>query len=187
MLLLRMARARPRVRPDRVIAMPNFKKSKFRSFSHPSAGAQGLHSALPKTIAYTLCAAAVVAPGLWWLTPSSDEAPRLDLDGPPTKQLVFDTGPSKNAVTRILSQNSYSFMVKTVSGVNRYDGTQLASNSVCEDRFTHGKLPSPWNPKNQWMAWGVFDGHAGWQTAALLQKQLLPFVRYSLGTIEATR
>ncbi|KAJ5042921.1 uncharacterized protein L3040_004312 [Drepanopeziza brunnea f. sp. 'multigermtubi'] len=166
--------------------MPNFKTSKFRSFSNLSAGAQGLHSALPKTIAYIVCAAAVAVPGLWWLTPSSDEAPRLDLEGPPTKQLVFDTGPSKNAVTRILSQNSYSFMVKTVSGVNRYDGTQLASNSVCEDRFTHGKLPSPWNDNNQWMAWGVFDGHAGWQTAALLQKQLLPFVRYSLGNIEPT-
>jgi pyruvate dehydrogenase phosphatase len=33
------------------------------------------------------------------------------------------------------------------------------------------------------MAWAVFDGHAGWQTADLLEKQLLPCVRDGLGQV----
>lgn len=41
-------------------------------------------------------------------------------------------------------------------------------------------FPSPWNDGNQWMSWALFDGHAGWQTADLLKKQLLPFLRHSL-------
>jgi pyruvate dehydrogenase phosphatase len=35
------------------------------------------------------------------------------------------------------------------------------------------------------MAWAVFDGHAGWQTADLLEKQLLPFVRHGLNQVRA--
>lgn len=35
------------------------------------------------------------------------------------------------------------------------------------------------------MAWAVFDGHSGWQTADLLKRQLLPFVRRSLGQIKS--
>lgn len=31
-----------------------------------------------------------------------------------------------------------------------------------------------------------FDGHAGWQMAALLEKQLLPFIRHSLSNIQST-
>jgi pyruvate dehydrogenase phosphatase len=30
------------------------------------------------------------------------------------------------------------------------------------------------------LEWAVFDGHSGWQTADLLTKQLLPFVRRKL-------
>jgi pyruvate dehydrogenase phosphatase len=33
------------------------------------------------------------------------------------------------------------------------------------------------------MAWAVFDGHAGWQTAELLQHQLVPFVRQRLSQV----
>ena len=93
---------------------------------------------------------------------------------------MAEPGPSKEDVGRIISEGAYSFVVKNVPGVNRYDGAQLASNSPCEDRYTHGKFPSPWNDDKQWMTWAVFDGHAGWQTADLLSKQLLPFVRYHL-------
>ncbi|KAG9602611.1 protein serine/threonine phosphatase 2C, partial [Aureobasidium melanogenum] len=84
---------------------------------------------------------------------------------------------SEDGITRILSQEAYSFPVKGVSGVDRYDGTQLASNSPCEDRFVHGKFASPRNDGKPWMAWAVFDGHAGWQTADLLEKQLVPLVQ----------
>lgn len=96
---------------------------------------------------------------------------------------------SKEQVTRLISQDAYSFLVKDVAGVNRYDGAQVASNSPCEDRYAHGKVPSPLSLGNyddggggnqQWMAWAVFDGHLGWQTADLLERQLLPFVRRRL-------
>ncbi len=112
-----------------------------------------------------------------------DHVPRLE--SPPAEHLVVESGPSQDEVTRIISKEAYSFLVKKVVGVNRYDGTQLASNSPCENRFTHGKFPSPWNDGNQWMAWAVFDGHAGWQTADLLKKQLLSFVRYSLSLVKS--
>jgi pyruvate dehydrogenase phosphatase len=35
------------------------------------------------------------------------------------------------------------------------------------------------------MAWAVFDGHSGWQTAELLKWQLLPFVRHSLSQVKS--
>jgi len=34
-------------------------------------------------------------------------------------------------------------MVRNVASVSRYNSAQLASNSPCEDQFTHSKLPSP--------------------------------------------
>lgn len=121
-------------------------------------------------------------PGLWWLMTTRDDVPLLESS--PSEHLVVEPGASKDQVTRIISQAAFSFLVRNVAGVNRYDGAQLASNSPCEDRFTHGKLPSPWSDGNQWMAWAVFDGHSGWQTAELLKKQLLPFVRHSLSQVK---
>lgn len=88
-------------------------------------------------------------------------------------------------MTRIISQGAYFLPVKNVANVDRYDGVQVASNSPCEDRFIHGKFPSPWNDGSQWMAWAVFDGHAGWQTADLLEKQLLPAVRHGLSDVKS--
>ena len=125
----------------------------------------------------------VSAPGLWWLTTASDDVPHLET--PPVEHLVSDPGPSREDVTRMISKEAYSFKVKSVAGVTRYDGTQLASNSPCEDRFIHGKLSSPWNDKDKWMSWAVFDGHAGWQTAHLLTKQILPFVQHNLGQVKS--
>lgn len=89
-------------------------------------------------------------PGLWWITNTPDDynvphlaSPRLpvDQDGrDPCKTTDQD-----QEVARILSQDTYSFLVLNVAGAVRYDGTQWASNSPCEDRFLHGKFPSPWN------------------------------------------
>lgn len=69
--------------------------------------------------------------------------------------------------------------------MRRYDGTQVPSNSPCEDRFLYGKFASPWDSSGSgihcpWMTWGVLDGHAGWQTAELLQDQLVSLVERSL-------
>lgn len=120
--------------------------------------------------------AAFAGGGIWWLTAATrDTVPVIEI------QEVIKSNLSKDKITRILSKEAYSFPVKGVSAVNRYDGAQLASNSPCEDRFVHGKIPSPRNNDSRsWMAWAVFDGHAGWQTADLLEKQLVPLVQQRL-------
>ncbi|KAF1733139.1 Protein phosphatase 2C [Beauveria bassiana] len=118
-----------------------------------------------KGLRYTAIAGVVATPCLWWLITTREDAPSLE--SPPTQHLSSEPGPSRDQVTRMISQGAYSFRVKSVPGVNRYDGTQLGSNPLCEDRFIHGKFPSPWNDSNQWMAWAVFDGHAGQVKSAL--------------------
>ncbi|KAJ6028824.1 hypothetical protein N7540_004400 [Penicillium herquei] len=123
----------------------------------------------------------ISAPGFWWATSRREDVsdvPRLD-----THQLIPEQGLSKIQVTEIISQNAYSHAVKDVSGVTRYDGTQVSSNSPCEDHFFHGQFSSPWDNDKQWMAWAVFDGHAGWQTSKLLKHQLLPHVRDTLSQV----
>lgn len=134
----------------------------------------------------------ITGPGLWWATSSGNDVPEVPgvsdvprLDTAPTDRLTFGPGLSPDQVTQIISQNAYSHPVTGITGVHRYDGTQWASNSPCEDRFFHGQFPSPWNDGKQWMAWAVFDGHAGWQTAELLKHQLLPYVRRSLDQVRS--
>jgi pyruvate dehydrogenase phosphatase len=85
----------------------------------------------------------------------------------------------------MLCEGAHSYQSKDFLGINSYDINQLASNNPCEDRYVHGKLPSPWNDGKQWMVWGVFDGHAGWQTAELLTTHLLPYVDQSLREVKA--
>ncbi|KAH8645802.1 phosphatase 2C-like domain-containing protein, partial [Xylariales sp. PMI_506] len=62
----------------------------------------------------------------------------------------------------------------------------LASNNPIEDRFTHGSFRSPLGDVNDWLAWGVFDGHAGWATAAYVSEQLIPHVRQALSDYGTT-
>ncbi len=152
-----------------------------RNFSSTKGSSSA--SSINKARRYIAIAGVISAPGLWWLTTSRDDVPRLE--SLPAEHLAVEPGPSKDQVTRIISQEAYSFRVRNVPGVNRYDGAQLASNNPCEDRYTHGKFPSPWNDGKQWMAWAVFDGHAGSQTADLLQKQLLTYVRHSLSQVKS--
>lgn len=163
-------------------------QAQTRGFSSAKGSSSGPTSSKTTRYIAITSVAAISTPCLWWLlVPStpSDQVPRLDLETPPMPpHLVVEPGPTKDEVTRMLSQDAYSVQVRSVTGVSRYDGAQLGSNSPCEDRFTHGKFPSPWrNDGEQWMAWGIFDGHAGWQTAELLTKQLLPFVRHSLSQV----
>ncbi|CAG8002779.1 unnamed protein product [Penicillium salamii] len=122
----------------------------------------------------------ISAPGIWWWTTARDDVPNIESSpGEPSDEPSL----SRGEVSRRLSKDAFSYEVNSITGINRYDGTQLASNSPCEDRFVHGKF-SPWNESDKWMSWAVFDGHAGWQTADLLTKQLLPFVRNNLSQIK---
>lgn len=172
MLLLR--RAGTRLCPVATRSTPPARGQHFYSSNSKAS------SSPSKTLIYAATASVIAAPALWWAGPA-DQVPRLGKA--PTEHLEFQPGPSKEDVTRIISQGAYSFSVKDVLGVTRYDGAQLASNSPCEDRFTHGKFTSPSNNGNEWMAWAVFDGHAGWQTANLLEKHLLSFVRHNLSQV----
>ncbi|EAQ83605.1 hypothetical protein CHGG_10009 [Chaetomium globosum CBS 148.51] len=137
-----------------------------------------------KAAGYTALAAAAGGGGIWWLTSSLKQKHQTKgmpcFTDAPTDQLAPALGPSKEGVSHILSNGAYSIPVTHIPGINRYDGSQLASSSPCEDRFVHGELPSPRNDGGHWAAWAIFDGHVGWQTADLLEKQLLPFMRHSL-------
>ncbi|KAL3474878.1 phosphatase 2C-like domain-containing protein [Aspergillus californicus] len=136
------------------------------------------YSNLPKYIAGS---SVLSASALWWLTPTSKDAPYIS---PPAAEYPDNKpGPSKEQVTQIISKQAYSYAVKNVPGIDRYDGAQVASNSPCEDWYTHGKFASPWNDGNDWVAWGVFDGHSGPQTGEVLKAQLVPFVQRNLGKI----
>lgn len=126
----------------------------------------------------------ISAPGVWWWATAQDDVPSLE--GPSVEPPVSEPTLSREEVSRVLSKDAFSHRVNSITGVQRYDGTQLASNSPCEDRFIHGKFSSPWNDSDKWMSWAVFDGHAGWQTAHLLTKQLLPFVQQNLGQVKAS-
>ncbi|PNS21989.1 hypothetical protein CAC42_587 [Sphaceloma murrayae] len=97
-----------------------------------------------------------------------------------TGQVNVEQVLSRDDVTRMLEHESYSHISHVDSSALRYDGTRLSSNNLCEDRFTHGSFPCPWDHSKRWLAWGIFDSHSGWQTAGLLQRQLLSSVRRSL-------
>jgi pyruvate dehydrogenase phosphatase len=68
--------------------------------------------------------------------------------------------------TEKLRDNQVSFVVNRGQGVLRYDIVQLASNNPIEDdhaeKIVEVSVPAgkPEQENNDWMFWGVFDGHA---------------------------
>ncbi|KAJ5359050.1 protein serine/threonine phosphatase 2C [Penicillium cataractarum] len=161
MLLWGMTRTRLRV-----TTTSNLWRRAKNAYSTKGASYGSGSRSYPNPIRSIVIASVISTPALWWL------------------HWKVEPDPSKDQVTRIISQGAYSHLVQNVDGVIRYDGAQLPSNSPCEDHFTHGKFPSPWNQGNTWMTWGVFDGHAGAQTAELLKTELMPFVRHSLSQVK---
>ncbi|KAM4065032.1 protein phosphatase 2C domain-containing protein [Hirsutella rhossiliensis] len=143
-------------------------------------GAQSIPASIGAA-GYAATASAIAVIAAWWSIGTPDLPPLLE--SRPGQHLVVESDPSKAEVTRILSQEAYSFNVRHTAGIERYDGARLASNSPCEDRFTHG-LVSPWHNGSPWVALALFDGHAGWQTADFLEKKLIPSVRHGLSQIK---
>ncbi|KAJ6019079.1 hypothetical protein N7522_001146 [Penicillium canescens] len=176
MFLSGLTRARPGRMTPSILRTPT-----KRFYSKPSSSFTLDSASNMKKIFVTAGVASTA--GLLWLTTTQEEIPRINC--PPGEQIVTEPGPSKEQVTHILYKGACSYQSKNVPGVNRYDVNQLASNSPCEDRYIHGKLSSPWDDGKEWMAWAVFDGHAGWQTADLLTRKLLPFVRRSLHEVKS--
>lgn len=134
-----------------------------------------------KALRYIAAAGLVGVPGLWWLSNEKNPSSAVpSFKSHASTEVPFERGLSPNEVTKCLSKDSFSFQVGNVPGVSRYDGAQLPSNTICEDTFIHGTLPSPLQDGSTWGTWAVFDGHAGWQTAEVLTKSLLPSVQASL-------
>lgn len=97
---------------------------------------------------------------------------------------------SPEQATQRLRRNQQSFLVGRGKGVVRYDVVQLASNDPIEDDHAEkivevaqdvspaAQASSP----NDWMFWGVFDGHSGWTTSARLREKLISYVARELNT-----
>ena len=102
------------------------------------------------------------------------EVPVIDT----TRGYPFEFSPplTPAQVTEELKKITWSYPSTGLQGVTRYDGAQVPSNKPCEDRFIHGKFASPLTPGQEWLAWGVFDGHLGAQTSEALSHHLLPYV-----------
>ncbi|KAI4847669.1 putative pyruvate dehydrogenase [Aureobasidium sp. EXF-8845] len=132
---------------------------------------------------YSLPAGLLTGAGVWWLATTGEDVMVPEI--PAIEHSVNKPGLSKDEITRMLSKESFSSLVggRGMPGVSRYYGAQLASNSPCEDRSVHGELSPLRGDSTPWMAWAVFDGHAGWQTADLLEKRLLPLVQQSLSQV----
>lgn len=95
--------------------------------------------------------------------------------------LTPDQPLSPEDVSKQLNEHTWSVRLgKGTGGITGYDGSQVASNNPCEDRYLHGRLSSPLNPNQEWVAFGIFDGHLGCETSQALTKNLIPYVHHAL-------
>jgi pyruvate dehydrogenase phosphatase len=89
--------------------------------------------------------------------------------------------------TQRIRRNEESFWVGRGKGVVRYDVVQLPSNDPIEDDHIEKIIEAPHatvagTDSNDWMFWGVFDGHSGWTTSAKLRQTLISYVARELNT-----
>lgn len=93
--------------------------------------------------------------------------------------------------TEKLRKSEQSFSVNRGQGVTRYDQVQLSSNDPIEDDHAEKIVevkPTEGAKNNDWMFWGVFDGHSGWTTSATLRESLISYVARELNdTYKATK
>ncbi|KAI0017333.1 protein serine/threonine phosphatase 2C [Xylariomycetidae sp. FL0641] len=122
-------------------------------------------------------------------TAQSQQVPDLDALGT-SDRVGYAPPPSPAEVTAQLNARAFT-VAGTIDGITRYDGAQVASNAPCEDAWLHGSFSAPSSSSSssssaaKWMAWGVFDGHCGWQTSDLLTRELVPHVRRALADVPA--
>ncbi|KAK1761243.1 protein phosphatase 2C [Echria macrotheca] len=85
---------------------------------------------------------------------------------------------SPDQATKKLRKMEESYFVNRGRGVVRYDVTQLPSNSPIEDDHDEKivEVGAGAGKTNDWMFWGVFDGHSGWSTSAKLRQALVKTV-----------
>ncbi|KAK7535030.1 protein phosphatase 2C [Phyllosticta citribraziliensis] len=83
-----------------------------------------------------------------------------------------------------LKKDQKSLRFEVSPGKNgRFDVVRLASNSPVEDEYAFGTAPGPGNAP--FAFWGVYDGHAGWATSAVLRDYLIPTVSLTLSSLPA--
>ncbi len=94
---------------------------------------------------------------------------------------------SPEQATEKLRRSEESYLIGRGTGVTRYDLVQVASNNPIEDDHSEKIVsvdqtiaPSPNGSNNDWMFWGVFDGHSGWTTSARLRQVLISYVAREL-------
>ncbi|MCJ1377750.1 hypothetical protein MMC17_000846 [Xylographa soralifera] len=78
------------------------------------------------------------------------------------------------------------------SGIERWDSVRCASNCPCEDMLADAQLPvsnvvdgssRSGLPASKWSFWGVYDGHAGSATSAILRMALIAYVADGLSQL----
>ena len=124
----------------------------------------------------------------------------ITTDGPISKETdtngrrVLEMVTPEQATSQ-LRRNEESYHVGRGKGVVRYDVVSLASNDPIEDDHAEKiiEVPSSITPpggpdagSNDWMFWGVFDGHSGWTTSAKLRQALISFVARELNSTYST-
>ncbi|KAL1868102.1 [Pyruvate dehydrogenase [acetyl-transferring]]-phosphatase 1, mitochondrial [Diaporthe australafricana] len=62
--------------------------------------------------------------------------------------------------------------------ITRVDSLRLEASHPCQDNFTYETADV--GTGTLWHFWGVFDGHAGWQTSTVLSQALVSYVTRSL-------
>lgn len=72
------------------------------------------------------------------------------------------------------------------SGVREWHSSRHPSNTPCEDEMVTAKVSLPRSSgdgSQPWMFWGVFDGHIGGATSAVLRESLIPYIARSLNQL----
>ncbi|KAK2629146.1 hypothetical protein QTJ16_002249 [Diplocarpon rosae] len=130
----------------------------------------------------------VGADSLYTSTIPGDEPISKDTDESGRKVLEMLT---PEQATQKLRRNEESYLVGRGQGVVRYDVVQIPSNDPIEDDHVEKIIELPQSPaatsgregfSNDWMFWGVFDGHSGWTTSAKLRQVLVSFVARELNS-----
>ena len=146
-----------------------------------------IHSPLPTpALEPTLEASeqVVVANGDFYVSELSQERSL----GKKTEEQEYQMGTlSPEQATQQLRKSEESYLIGRGNGVTRYDLVQVASNKPIEDDHSEKIVsvdqtivPSEDGSNNDWMFWGVFDGHSGWTTSAKLRQALISYVAREL-------
>jgi pyruvate dehydrogenase phosphatase len=105
-----------------------------------------------------------------------------------SKQSISMLSPAQ--VSSRLREYEESYLVDRGKGVIRYDVSQLPSNNPIEDDRSERVVQVPLIDaqdesinSSDWMFWGIYDGHSGWNTSAYLRDYLINYVLNELDKV----